>query len=74
MLYRSYIVYFIQTVDTFWKTTTPVIDAYDRDFGNGRQNLSYSFFGELYIALLRYQNVAVEEIMVAKYTMHHELN
>jgi hypothetical protein len=74
MLYRSYIVYFIQTVDTFWKTTTPVIDAYDRDFGNGRQNLSYSFSGELYIALLRYQNVAVEEIMVDKYTIQYTTN
>lgn len=53
MLYKSYIVYFIQSVDTVWRTTTPTIDAYDRDFGDGRQNLSYSFIGELCIALFR---------------------
>ncbi|XP_076077441.1 cadherin EGF LAG seven-pass G-type receptor fmi-1-like [Mytilus galloprovincialis] len=29
--------------DTEWKDTTPPIYAYDRDVGEGRQNLSYSF-------------------------------
>jgi hypothetical protein len=67
LLYKSYIVYFFQTVDTVWRTTTPVIDAYDRDFGDGRQSLSYSFLGELYITLFRYKNVAFEEIIFATY-------
>ncbi|CAC5413658.1 unnamed protein product [Mytilus coruscus] len=34
---------FENTVNADWQLTVPKVSAYDKDFGDGRQNLSYSF-------------------------------